>query len=128
MVVCTPPCHLEDARQLNWAASGAPFSTSRASSSACTLTPLSATVVMSRDPLSLPAPRFPMRLIDNTPTRASYHSPYGRVRLDARGRLGRCRRNQVPRLADAGAARLRAGAAPGPRRLRDVRDPVAPAG
>ena len=47
MVLCTPFCHLEVARQVNWAASGAPFSTSRASSSAWTLTPLSAVVVMS---------------------------------------------------------------------------------
>ena len=49
--LCTPVCHLADARQVNWAASGAPFSTSRASSSACTLTPLSATVVITSDPL-----------------------------------------------------------------------------
>ena len=34
VVLWTPLCHLEDARQVNWAASGAPFSTSRASSSA----------------------------------------------------------------------------------------------
>jgi hypothetical protein len=47
VVLCTPLSHLEDARQVNWAASGAPLSTSRASSSAFTLTPLS-TVVMSR--------------------------------------------------------------------------------
>ena len=52
--VCTPFCHCDVARQVNWAASGAPFSTSRASSSAWTLTPLSATglsvVVMSPAP------------------------------------------------------------------------------
>ena len=47
----TPFCHWADARQVNWAASGAPFSTSRASSSACTLTPL-VTVVISLIPLS----------------------------------------------------------------------------
>src|ERR1035438_2221677 len=59
IVLWTPVCHLEDARQVNCAASGAPFSTSRASSSACTLTPL-VTVVMSRDtPLALyPYSRF----------------------------------------------------------------------
>src|ERR1035438_4509118 len=34
IVLWTPLCHLADARQVNWAASGAPFSTSRASSSA----------------------------------------------------------------------------------------------
>jgi hypothetical protein len=34
IVLWTPFCHLDDARQVNWAASGAPFSTSRASSSA----------------------------------------------------------------------------------------------
>ena len=34
VVLWTPFCHLEEARQVNWAASGAPFSTSRASSSA----------------------------------------------------------------------------------------------
>ena len=42
----TPFCHLADARQVNWAASGAPFSTSRASSSACTLTPLVTVVIL----------------------------------------------------------------------------------
>ena len=41
VVLCTPFCHCDVARQVNWAASGAPLSTSRASSSACTLTPLS---------------------------------------------------------------------------------------
>ena len=50
--LCTPFCHLADARQVNWAASGAPFSTSRASSSACTLTPL-VTVVISYIPSRL---------------------------------------------------------------------------
>ena len=59
MVLWTPFCHLEEARQVNWAASGAPFSTSRASSSACTLTPLS-TVVMSRDLLFV-VPSIPYR-------------------------------------------------------------------
>ena len=39
----TPFCHDEVARHLNWAASGAPISTSRASSNAWTFTPLSAT-------------------------------------------------------------------------------------
>src|ERR1700728_38745 len=74
MVVWTPPCHLDDARQVNCAASGAPFSTSRASRSACTLTPLSATAVMSPHPLSY----FPIMLIgilDNTRNVARYHSP-----------------------------------------------------
>src|SRR5262245_15584630 len=45
VVLCTPFSHLDDARQVNWAASGAPRNTSRASSSASTLTPF-ATVVM----------------------------------------------------------------------------------
>ncbi len=56
-LVCTPPCHVEEARQVNCAASGAPFNASRASSRACTLTPLSAVpvsvVVIFVMPLSL---------------------------------------------------------------------------
>src|SRR5215469_4805086 len=52
VVLCTPSRHVEDARQVNCAASGAPLSISRASRSASTLTPL-ATVVMSVPPLSL---------------------------------------------------------------------------
>lgn len=48
--LCVPLCHLQDARHVNLAASGAPFSTSRASSSACTLTPL-LTVAMAVIPL-----------------------------------------------------------------------------
>src|ERR1700722_1826000 len=65
--LCTPVCHFDDARQVNWAASGAPFRTSRASSSACTLTPL-VTVVMSLDaPSPIYPDEFPMGLIDNTP-------------------------------------------------------------
>src|SRR5271170_7827407 len=63
IVLWTPLCHLADARQVNWAASGAPFSTSRASSSACTLTPL-VTVVMSYGSLSPTSPAFPMEMID----------------------------------------------------------------
>ena len=51
VVLCTPFCHLEEARQVNWAASGAPFSTSRASSSAWTLTPLSVVVIAPHAPL-----------------------------------------------------------------------------
>ena len=39
-VLCVPFCHLQEARQVNFAASGAPFRASRASSSAWTLTPL----------------------------------------------------------------------------------------
>ena len=38
--LCVPFCHLQDARHLNYAASGALFSASRAASSAATLTPL----------------------------------------------------------------------------------------
>jgi hypothetical protein len=34
VVLCTPFCHLEVARQVNWAASAASFNASRASSSA----------------------------------------------------------------------------------------------
>src|SRR5215472_11078874 len=51
--LCTPVCHLADARQVNWAASGAPLSTSRASSSAWTFTPL-VTAVMSESPRPFP--------------------------------------------------------------------------
>jgi len=46
-VVWTPRSQVEVTRHLNWAASGAAFSASRASSSALTLTPLSTVVVMS---------------------------------------------------------------------------------
>ena len=52
VLVWTPPSHLEVAFQVNWAASGAPFSTSRASRSAWTFTPLSVVVVMSCESLS----------------------------------------------------------------------------
>src|SRR5260221_179648 len=45
MVVWTPLFHVEVAFQVNWAASGAPLSASRASSSAWTLTPLMTEVV-----------------------------------------------------------------------------------
>ena len=41
--------------------------------------------------------------------------------------LGRRCRNPVPRPAEAGAAGLRTGAAPGPRGVRDLRRPLAPA-
>ncbi len=68
--LCTPLCHLADARQVNWAASGAPFSTSRASSSACTLTPL-VTVVMSPDTPLACFSIFPMEMLDNTPAATS---------------------------------------------------------
>jgi hypothetical protein len=40
-----PFCHLHDARQVNFVASGAPFNASRASSSAWTLTPLFANAI-----------------------------------------------------------------------------------
>src|SRR4029079_9484501 len=43
---CVPVCHLHDARHVNCAASGAPFNTSRASSSACKFTPLFAVVIV----------------------------------------------------------------------------------
>ena len=65
IVLWTPLCHLADARQVNWAASGAPFSTSRASSSACTLTPL-VTVVMSPDVPLAYFSSIPVEMIDNT--------------------------------------------------------------
>ena len=39
-LLCVPFCHLQDARHVNLAACGAPFSASRAASSAPTLTPL----------------------------------------------------------------------------------------
>src|ERR1039458_4023348 len=125
IVLWTPLCHLADARQVNWAASGAPFSTSRASSNACTLTPLVTSVVMLGDAPSLPG--FPIKTLDNTLIRASYDSPHGGASLDASGRLGRHGRNPVPRPARAGAARLRAGAAPGSRGVRDLRRPLTPA-
>src|SRR5512146_1268145 len=51
--LCTPLCHEADARQVNWAASGAPLSTSRASSSAWTFTPL-VTAVISESPRPFP--------------------------------------------------------------------------
>src|SRR5215203_1502642 len=40
VLLCVPFCHLQDARHVNCVASGAPFNASRASSSACTFTPL----------------------------------------------------------------------------------------
>src|SRR5262245_17474639 len=46
-----PFCHLQDARQVNFAASGAPFSASRASSNACTFTPLLHVVIVIVCPL-----------------------------------------------------------------------------
>src|ERR1700684_2883710 len=96
MVAGTPPCHLEDARQVNWAASGAPFRTSRASSSACTLTPL-VTVVMSLDaPSPIYPDEFPMGLIDNTPAPTRYDSSHVRPRPDVRGRLGWRGRDGAP--------------------------------
>src|ERR1700689_249850 len=102
--LCTPPCHLADARQVNWAASGAPFRTSRASSSACTLTPL-VTVVMSLDaPSPIYPDEFPMGLIDNTPAPTSYDSSHVRPRPDVRGRLRRDGREAVPRPADTAPA------------------------
>src|ERR1700678_2043646 len=115
----TPVCHFDDARQVNWAASGAPFRTSRASSSACTLTPL-VTVVMSLDaPSPIYPDEFPMGLIDNTPAATSYDSSHVSPCLDVRGRLRRNCRDAVPRPAEAGPARLRPGSAPGPGGVRD---------
>jgi hypothetical protein len=46
-----PFCHLQVARHVNFAASGAPFSASRASSSAWTLTPLLTLAVAMMSPL-----------------------------------------------------------------------------
>src|SRR5580693_5778620 len=128
IVLWTPPCHLADARQVNWAASGAPFRTSRASSSACTLTPL-VTVVMSLDaPSPIYPDEFPMGLIDNTPAPTSYDSSHVRTRPDARSRLGLDCGDAVPRPAEAGPARLRPGSAPGPGRVRDLWRPVTATG
>src|SRR5262249_13512155 len=50
VVVGTPLSQRDDARQVNWAASGAPVRTSLASSSACTLTPLSIVDIASHSP------------------------------------------------------------------------------
>jgi hypothetical protein len=56
VVLCTPRSHLDDARHVNCAASGAPARTSRASSSAWTLTPLSTVLAIAiHAPLSLVA-------------------------------------------------------------------------
>ena len=45
-VLWVPLCHLQEARQVNFAASGAPFKASRASSSAWTFTPLFAVAIV----------------------------------------------------------------------------------
>src|SRR5262249_57719019 len=52
VVLWTPSSHFDDAFHVNCAASGAPARASRASSNACTLTPLSTTLVIAL-PLSL---------------------------------------------------------------------------
>ena len=69
VVLATPFFQVEVARQVNCAASGAPLSTSRASSSAWTLTPFSAgllsVVVMLRCPLCLLI--IPIGIADITP-------------------------------------------------------------
>ena len=52
-MLCVPVCHLQDARHVNCAASGAPFNTSRASSSACTFTPLFTVVIVIVNSLTL---------------------------------------------------------------------------
>ena len=52
VLLCVPFCHLQDARHVNFAASGAPFSASRASSSAWTLTPLLTLAIAIVKPLS----------------------------------------------------------------------------
>ena len=49
--LCVPFCHLQDARHVNFAASGAPFSASRAASNASTLTPLLTLVLAIVSPL-----------------------------------------------------------------------------
>src|ERR1700691_5709664 len=81
IVLCTPLCHLADARQVNWAASGAPFSTSRASSSACTLTPLVTVVISADSPLAL-LPIIPMEIHDNIPAWTSADIPHGTATAD----------------------------------------------
>ena len=108
---------------MNWAASGAPFSTSRASSSAWTLTPLSPSRSWSSHGVPSgqscrsglwtmkPGPRASIALMVATRTRPT--SSVGTVEtryLDLRG---------------AGAARLRPRPPPGPDRLRDLRRALA---
>src|SRR6266568_4940799 len=78
----TPFCHWADARQVNWAASGAPFSTSRASSSACTLTPL-VTVVISLIPLSPTSPHSRWRCLTIYRLGPAKIDPQGVASLDA---------------------------------------------
>ena len=124
VVLCTPFCHLEDARQVNCAASGAPFSTSRASSSAWTLTPLS-TVVMSRDALSVWLPDSYRDTADNTPAgdRAMI-APM--ARQPRRSRPARSAAVETQYLDLPEPVRLDCGrrAAPGPGGLRDLRHPL----
>src|SRR5580765_5165809 len=60
VVLWTPCSHLDDAFHVNWAASGAPARTSRASRSAWTLTPLSITVIAPHPPLAFQS-KFPTK-------------------------------------------------------------------
>ncbi len=127
IVLCVPFCHLQDARHVNFVASGAPFSASRASSSAWTLTPL-LTVAIAIVSLFLCSGVWrKLRIIHRPRTgrERGYDRADGHVRLKGRRRLGRHGRNAVPRSADAARARLRTHAASGPDRLRDLRHAVA---
>src|SRR5207247_2883017 len=58
VLLYVPFCHLQDARHVNFAAAGAPFSPSRASSSAWTLTPLLTLVIAMVEPLVAPLRRL----------------------------------------------------------------------
>src|SRR5690349_22057641 len=113
--LCVPFCHVDDAFQVNLVAPGAPFSASRASSNACTLTPLltleTAIVIPPRYTRGEPGGSFASY------TAAAIEFADDHASLEGRGGLGGDGGNAVSGFARAGAARLRRRAARGPRRL-----------
>src|SRR5919112_6352433 len=128
VALCTPCFHVDVARQVNWAASGAPFSTSRASSRAWTLTPFSAVLslsvaVMSKAPSLGWIPHRNRLKESESPAKIRRSLDYARghgVGETRRGLGGECR-DAVPRPARSGTPGLRPGPAPGPGRVRDLR-------
>src|SRR5688500_9111197 len=119
-----PFFHLQDARHVNLAACGAPFSTSRAASKASTLTPLFAFVFSI---MSLPktGPSGRLRAGAGSYIAQHYDGRNGHRTGEARRRLGGHGRHAVPGSPGTGAARLRADAAHGPGGLRNLRHAVA---